>query len=113
MAAAVLVAGVPRPAEVADAGVFRRAGAAPVAGGAAVVEAGALAGVDAVAGETAVAGALEAGLGVVAGRWIVCYHEFIGHPVACFGVKKWECLELILPSLCSTGWPICFGKELC
>ena len=81
MAAAVLIAGVPRPSEVADAGVFRGAGAAPVAGGAAVVEAGALAGFDAVAGEAAVAGALEAGLGVVAGRWIDCYHEFIDHPV--------------------------------
>ena len=68
VAAAVLVAGVPRPAEVADAGIFRRARAAPVAGGAAVVEAGLLAGVDAVAGEAAVARALEAGLGVVAGR---------------------------------------------
>ena len=66
MAAAVLVAGVPRPAEVADAGVFRRAGAAPAACGAALREAGALAGVDAVAGEAALAGALEAGFGVVA-----------------------------------------------
>ena len=69
MAAAVLFAGVTRPSEVADAGVFRRAGAAPVTERTAVLEAGALAGVDAVAGEAAVAGAFEAGLRIVASRW--------------------------------------------
>ena len=69
VAAAVLFAGVTRPSEVADAGVFRRAGAAPVTERTAVLEAGALAGVDAVAGEAAVAGAFEAGLRIVASRW--------------------------------------------
>ena len=54
MAAAILVASVSRPAEVADASEFRGAGAAPMAERAAVLEARALAGVDTVAGETAV-----------------------------------------------------------
>ena len=69
VAAAVLVAGDSRPAEVTDASVFRRAGAAPVAERTAVLEAGALAGVDAVAGETAVTEAFEADLRIVASRW--------------------------------------------
>ena len=68
MAAAVLVAGLSRPAEVADAGVFRGAGAAAVAPRGAVLQASALARVDPVAREAAVTRALEAVLGVVASR---------------------------------------------
>ena len=82
MAAAILVASVSRPAEVADASEFRGAGAAPVAERAAVLEARALAGVDTVAGEAAITEAFEARLGVVASRWkdrIINHYHRIEH----------------------------------